>query len=90
MAHTQRVRRPLDDFIGLPCPPRTGAERLRWFDTLDRLLELDILNVRLQLRDAGLSPAAISAAMIALSEVQRLAKKAIYCSGSCARDVGAA
>lgn len=64
MARTASLRPP-DDFVGnMPCPPRTGAERLRWFDTLDRLLELDILSTRLQLRDAGLTPAAISGAMI--------------------------
>lgn len=62
MARTQRLRPP-DDFVGLTCPPRTGAERLRWFDTLDRLLELDILAQRLQLRAAGWTPAGVEGAM---------------------------
>ncbi len=63
MAHAERLRPPTDCVGYLPCPPRTGAERLRWFDALDNAIALDILAQRLQLRAAGWTPAAIEGAM---------------------------
>ncbi len=41
MAHAERIRPPTD-FV--PCPPRTGAARLDWFQNLDNAISLDTFN----------------------------------------------